>query len=132
MTGRRYRLPTEAEWEYACRGGTAAERYDGCDAIAWYGNNADFKTHPARQKLPNSFGLYDMLGNVSESCQDWYGAYSSTAQADPTGPVSGNRLVRRGGSFNSAPDCIRAARRNSGLADFRSSGLGFRLARTNE
>jgi formylglycine-generating enzyme required for sulfatase activity len=131
MTGRRYRLPTEAEWEYACRAGTSVERYNDCDAIAWYSDNSDFKTHPVRQKQPNPFGLYDMLGNVSELCQDWYGPYSSTAQNDPSGPASGSHHVRRGGSFNSAPDCIRAARRNPGLASFRSSGLGFRLARTN-
>ncbi|MCX6556694.1 MAG: SUMF1/EgtB/PvdO family nonheme iron enzyme [Candidatus Aminicenantes bacterium] len=132
MTGRRYRLPTEAEWEYACRAGTTAERYDDSDAIAWYSGNSGFQSHPVRQKQPNSFGLYDMLGNVSESCRDWYGPYPSTAQNDPGGPASGTHYVRRGGSFNSAADCIRAARRNYGLADFRSAGLGFRLARTNE
>ena len=93
----RYRLPTEAEWEYAARAGTTADRYAGnLDAIAWYGENSGARPHPVGRKAPNAFGLHDMLGNVWEWVQDWYGAYPGGSVTDPQGPASGSRRVDRG------------------------------------
>ena len=80
------RLPTEAEWEYAARAGSTGEAYGPLDDIAWYGGNGSHTTHPVGQKLPNAFGLYDMLGNVWQWCQDWFGPYSSEPAIDPQGP----------------------------------------------
>jgi len=130
MTGKRYRLPTEAEWEYACRAGTTGERYGNLDAIAWHASNAGGSTHPVGQKQANAWGLYDMLGNVSEWCQDWYGMYSVEFKAKPAGPVSGTRRVIRGGSWIPLPGTrhTRAARRSSYAPNIRNASLGFRLA----
>lgn len=109
-------LPTEAEWEFACRSGTATKFYSGDDEsslndVAWHWANSSGKTHPVGQKRPNRFGLYDMHGNVWEWCQDWFGNYSSGPASDPVGPTSGVDRVLRGGSFVNRPVSCRAARR---------------------
>ncbi len=132
LTGKTYRLPTEAEWEYAARGGKKSQgyKYAGSNTInkvAWYEKNSGYKTHPVGQKQPNELGLYDMSGNVSEWCQDWYGSYSSFAQTNPTGPTSGSYRVLRGGSWGSdAGDC-RVAYRNNLNPSIRNNHYGFRL-----
>lgn len=102
-TGRNFRLPTEAEWEFAARGGNYSRhyKYSGSNYIgdvAWYDNNSGNRTHPVGTKQPNELGLYDMSGNVYEWCSDWDGSYSSYSQSDPTGPNSGSCRVERGGS----------------------------------
>ena len=130
--GARYRLPTEAEWEYAARAGTSGDRYGNLDAIAWYSGNSGRRTHPVGQKAPNAWGLYDMLGNVQEWVGDWYGDYPGGAVTDPRGPGSGSvRVVRGGGWVADAGDC-RASYRGGywpGVRD-RATLLGFRLLRT--
>jgi formylglycine-generating enzyme required for sulfatase activity len=131
-TGRTVRLPTEAEWEYACRAGTRTRFFFGDDEKslaehAWYGANG--KTpHPVGLKKPNAWGLYDMNGNVWQWCADWYGDYPKGAVTDPQGPASGKyRVARGGGPFNTADFC-RAACRNGTHADFRLNTIGFRVA----
>jgi len=109
--GKDYRLPTEAEWEYACRAGTNEARYGDLDKIAWYIVNSGEETHPAGKMLPNSFGLYDMLGNVFEWCQDWYGKYKSKPDIDPKGPLSGQERIIRGGSWFNYSSSARASSR---------------------
>ena len=132
QTGKKYRLPTEAEWEYAARGGNKSKgyRYSGSDSIsdvAWYIDNAR-GTHPVGQKAPNELGIYDMSGNVWEWCQDWYGDYSSSSQTNPTGPSSGSDRVMRGsGWYYSARSC-RISNRSFFGPDYRGSNCGFRLA----
>ena len=131
-TGETYRLPSEAEWEYACRAGTTGEYAGNLDEVGWYSGNSDGKTHPVGQKSPNGWGLYDMHGNVWEWCQDWYeeGYYGKSPGSDPTGPSRGTHRVIRGGSWNSpAPNC-RSANRYRNTPDNRYYGLGFRLVRT--
>ena len=130
--GREYRLPTEAQWEYACRAGTN-ERFGfdppgaSLDQYAWYWHSADKKTHPVAQKKANAWNLYDMHGNVWEWCQDWYGDYPRNAQTDPQGPTSGAHRIWRGGSWSSSADNCRAAKRRWAEPAFRYFGLGFRL-----
>jgi len=132
-TGKKYRLPTEAEWEYASRGGNQSRGYiyAGSNAlaeVAWYYDNSGSKTHPINQKKANELGLYDMSGNVYEWCQDWHGDYSSTAQTNPKGAVSGsNRVIRGGGWYFLAGHCRVSIRYSYAPAD-RFSALGFRLA----
>jgi formylglycine-generating enzyme required for sulfatase activity len=111
MTGKQYRLLTEAEWEYAARGGknSTGAKYSGGsspDRVAWYTDNSSSTTHPVGTKLPNELGIYDMSGNVWEWCSDWYGSYSSSTQTNPTGPTTGSYRVYRGGSwsYNAASD----------------------------
>jgi formylglycine-generating enzyme required for sulfatase activity len=136
-----YRLPTEAEWEYACRAesvtpfctGEISELYCVHDpllsAVGWYCGNSGRKSRPVAQKNPNAWGFYDMHGNVSEWCQDWYGNYGSDPQTDPQGPGSGSGKVIRGGSwFGNAKNC-RSASRFYRPPDSRSEFIGFRLAR---
>jgi len=137
--GKTYRLPTEAEWEYACRGGTKTAFYFGNDEAelskyAWWGgtvrngNARDEKyAHRVAQKLPNPFGLYDMHGNVYEWCSDWIGDYPSTPLTDPRGPDAGSFRVLRGGSWGDAPRGVRCAFRSGGTPEYRDGNLGFRL-----
>ena len=104
LTGENFRLPTEAEWEYAARGGNKRRGYkyagsNNIDNVAWYSDNSGSQTHNVATKSPNELGLYDMSGNVWEWCQDWYGSYSSGSQTNPTGPESGGHRVYRGGSW---------------------------------
>ena len=133
LTGKRFRLPTEAEWEYAARGGNRSNhtQYSGgsmIDDVAWYYGNSGSKTHSVKTKKPNELGLYDMSGNVLEWCQDWYGTYSSNAQTNPTGPGSGYSRVIRGGSWLCYERFCRSSSRNNYSPGFRGIYLGFRLA----
>ena len=132
MTGKHFRLPTEAEWECAARGGSRSQGYkysgsNSIDKVAWYGDNSGRETHPVGVLRPNELGLYDMSGNVWEWCQDWYGDYSSFDQTNPTGPYSGDRRVRRGGSYKcGAWDC-RVSNRDDYSPDCHCLNIGFRL-----
>ncbi len=134
--GNKYRLPTEAEWEYAARAGSTARFYFGDDErrlgeYAWYNENSE-KTHPVGQKKPNDWGLYDMYGNVWEWCQDWHGTYPSGSVTDPTGPSNGSYRVYRGGCYVSfLPWGVRSADRYANSRRHRAPGVGFRLLRTN-
>jgi formylglycine-generating enzyme required for sulfatase activity len=131
ISGKKYRLPTEAEWEYACTSGGKEETYCGgkdLDAIAWYDKNSGGKTHPVGQKHPNSLGIHDMSGNVWEWVQDWKGDYSEVKQRDPTGPSFGSTRVRRGGSWQYGNRQARSRWRSSGYPDDYALDLGFRLA----
>ncbi|HEX5235296.1 MAG TPA: formylglycine-generating enzyme family protein [Silvibacterium sp.] len=121
------RLPTEAEWEYAARAGSTGETYSPLDSIAWYSENGSHTTHPVGQKLPNAFGLYDMLGNVWQWCQDWFGPYSTEPSIDPKGPSTGETRITRGGCFYCDSVHERAARRNRDLEDHSSQSIGFRV-----
>ena len=128
-----YRLPTEAEWEYAARAGTTTAYSFGDDAsvlgqYAWYKDNAGEKTHPVAQLKPNAWGLYDMHGNVWEWVQDWYQRYSAEAVTDPQGPTSGTHRGRRGGAWNNLDQICRSANRYS-VTGYRDDFLGFRLVR---
>jgi len=130
-----YRLPSEAEWEYACRAGTTTavyynvgDRNKELDAIAWWDGTADSKTHPIKQKLPNAFGLYDMIGNVSEWCFDWYDAYPSGDVTDPKGPSSGSFRVFRGAGWGSRAEVARSAVRECSVKGNRYLDQGFRPA----
>lgn len=132
QTGKNFRLPTEAEWEYAARGGCKSNgyKYSGSDNLgnmSWYNDNSGRKSHTVKSKAPNELGLYDMSGNVWEWCQDWYGSYGSDALTNPMGVSKGSRRVLRGGSWNYyAGDC-RVSRRSSNDPDIRFSFYGFRL-----
>ncbi|MGD2086137.1 MAG: SUMF1/EgtB/PvdO family nonheme iron enzyme [Candidatus Aminicenantes bacterium] len=125
-----FRLPTEAEWEYACRAGTTGERYGEIDQIAWYDKNSNGSTQGVGKKEPNPWGLYDMLGNVLEWCWDWYGDYPKENKKDWHGSEDGSLRVCRGGSWvNFAENCACAIRYRL-HPDYRDGGLGFRLARS--
>ena len=128
--GNRYRLPTEAEWEYAARAGTTGDRYGNLDAIAWYEDNSGRRTHPVGRKAPNAWGLHDMLGNVWEWVEDWYGDYPGGTVTDPTGSGSGWVRMLRGGSWVNIAGYCRASDRTLILPGDRLSYLGFRLLRT--
>ena len=133
MTGQQFRFPTEAEWEYAAKGGKKSQgyTYSGSNSIgdvAWYTANSGSETHEVKTKKANELGLYDMSGNVCEWCADWYGDYNTGSQTDPTGPTSGYYRVFRGGSwYDSASNC-RVAYRISSTPSPRYNYLGFRLA----
>jgi formylglycine-generating enzyme required for sulfatase activity len=127
--GENVHLPTEAQWEYACRAGTTSDRYGDLDEIAWYEKNSMGKTHPVAQKKPNAFGLYDMLGNVWEWCNDFYGKYPREAVTNPTGPKDGAFRVLRGGSWIFFGRDLRSAYRNWIDPADRDFYSGFRLAR---
>jgi len=133
----RYRLPTEAEWEYACRAGTTTAVYyntgnrkDELDAIAWWKNNSVRRTQQVAGKTRNQFGLHDMIGNVSEWCADLSNSYpvdyQNSQELNPTGPTTGSYRVIRGGSFSSPQNELRAAYRSSLLPNKRSAAIGFR------
>ena len=150
LTNNTFRLPTEAEWEYAARGGNKSQNYkfagsNNIDDVAWFWQNSgdsyltgnhdwdiiknnNCKSHPVKTKSPNTLGIYDMSGNVYEWCQDWYGEYNSSAQANPTGPSSGSYRVYRGGSWDILAWQCRISFRQYYTPDLINNWLGFRLA----
>ncbi|MGM9678686.1 MAG: formylglycine-generating enzyme family protein, partial [Bacteroidaceae bacterium] len=135
LTGQKFRMPTEAEWEFAARGGNKSKGYtysgsNTIDDVAWYGDNSNHKTHPVKTKAANELGIYDMSGNVYEWCNDWYGSdyYSSSPQNNPTGPATGSYRVRRGGSWYSDAASCRCAYRSLSSLSYRGNDLGVRLS----
>ena len=133
LTGRKFRLPTEAEWEFAARGGNASTgyKYSGSnrlDDVAWYDGNSDEKTHPVKLKLPNELGIYDMSGNVWEWCSDWYGDYPSSDQINPKGAKEGLYRVLRGGGYDNRCECCAVSWRARNLSVKKDSFYGLRLA----
>ena len=136
LTGKQFRLPTEAEWEYAARGGNLTQGYkyaggDEVDTVAWYEGNSNNTTHPVGLKRPNELGLYDMSGNVIEWCQDWFGHYSSASQTNPQGPVTGDSRVFRGGGWRHGARCCHLSYRNGFYPIGGSDFYGLRLALPN-
>jgi formylglycine-generating enzyme required for sulfatase activity len=132
MTKNGYRLPTEAEWEYACRAGTKSDYYWGNDTngkYCWYYVNSYDTLQPVAKKVPNLFGLYDMAGNVAEWCNDWFGNYSSASQNDPIGPISGTQKVFRGGSCFLGASELRSSFRTSDYPMLYDIDNGFRVVR---
>jgi len=136
--GKTFRLPTEAEWEYACRAGSQTRFCFGNDvaslgAYRWYYDNSVAQTHPVGQKRPNAFGLYDVHGNIYEWCQDWYDCnyYSRSPVMDPPGPSGGTSRVLRGGNCHSSPSFCRSAFRDWSPPDRRSKNFGFRVVLLN-
>jgi formylglycine-generating enzyme required for sulfatase activity len=136
-TGMNYRLPTEAEWEFAARGGTQSKRYTysgshTVDDVAWHYGNSGNKTHAVGGKQANELGIYDMSGNVWEWCSDWYDSYSSSLQTNPAGATDGFYRVNRGSSGGGIIGSVRVSNRGSSSPDFYGYFLGFRLARSSE
>ncbi len=126
--GYAFTLPTEAQWEYACRAGTTASYAGEPDAMAWHNNNSGDTTHPVGMKKPNAWGFHDMSGNVLEWCLDWYGDYPGGAVEDPTGPARGHYRMARGGSWRTDARQGRSAARSGGSAARLDYTVGFRLA----
>ena len=139
-TGKNYRLPTEAEWEYAARSGRNNEKYAGTSIdkelgdYAWYFANSGSRPHPVGEKKPNIIGLYDMTGNLWEWCQDWYGDqyYSESLKNNPQGPIKGSSRVLRGGSWSTQPESVRNTVRGRLTPTYRNNDNGFRLALSSE
>jgi formylglycine-generating enzyme required for sulfatase activity len=132
-TGKTFRLPTEAEWEFAARGGNKSKGYkysgsNNLNDVAWYDGNSNSKTHPVKTKQANELGLYDMSGNVYEWCSDWYGSYSSSSQTNPQGPNSGSYRVLRGGIWILNAWFCRVSYRSNDYPSSRDGNFGFRLA----
>ncbi|MEY4326074.1 MAG: hypothetical protein RIS24_2245 [Verrucomicrobiota bacterium] len=123
-----YRLPTEAEWEYAARAKVTNSRYGELNSIAWWSGSAGGQTRPVKQKTPNAWGLYDMMGNVAEWCADWLGDYPQGQVTDPAGVASGSSRVHRGGSWGGSAENARSAYRNGFSPNIQRSILGFRPA----
>nr|MBR6146323.1 SUMF1/EgtB/PvdO family nonheme iron enzyme [Paludibacteraceae bacterium] len=135
LTGMPFRLPTEAEWEYAARGGSKSKGFrfagsDLCDTVSWNTANAGFKKHQVKKKQPNELGLYDMTGNVSEWCQDWFGQYYYGTEPNPQGPTEGEKRIVRGGSYDNCADNIHLSCRQYFLPDEANNTIGLRVAFT--
>ena len=133
ITGEHFRLPSEAEWEYAARGGNKSNGYlysgsDNLDEVAWYNENSGNRTHNVGTKKANELGIYDMSGNVMEWCQDWFGFYTVSSRINPTGPNTGSLRINRGGCWYSYPWYCRSLSRNKISPDDSYFNLGFRLA----
>ena len=133
LTGKQFRLPTEAEWEYAARGGRKSQGYkyaggNNIGSVAWYDGNSGYETHPVATKQANELGIYDMSGNVWEWCSDWYGGYQSSSQSDPQGPSSGSYRVFRSGNYVDGAGRCRVSYRGRNTPDDRYSALGLRLS----
>ena len=137
ITKQNFRLPTEAEWEFAARGGNRSKGYkyagsNNIDEVAWYDNNANNQLHPIATKQPNELGIYDMSGNVWEWCQDWYGSYTSDSQTNPKGPNIGSCRIFRGGSYCINAGYCRVSDRDHNYPYLRDCALGFRLCLSEE
>ena len=133
MTGKSFRLPIGAEWEFAARGRNNSKGYkysgsNNIDIVAWYDDNSNDETHPVGQKSPNELGLYNMSGNVWEWCSDWHGDYRSSSQTNPKGASSGTYRVNRGGSRDYSPRPCRVSYRDFNSPGNRNNDLGLRLA----
>ena len=131
LTGKEFRLPTEAEWEYAARGGKYSRGYkysgsNNADEVAWCARNSGVGTYFVKTKKDNKLGLYDMSGNVWEWCNDWYGSYQSNSQTNPTGPSKGERRVLRGGSWGNFDWCVRVSFRYFNSPGARNDDVGLR------
>ena len=139
-SGKKFRLPTEAEWEYAARSGGKREKWAGTSSeselenYAWFSSNSGSSTHPVGQKTPNGLGLYDMSGNVWEWCEDWYDEnyYKNSPRENPRGPDNGQYRLLRGGSWGDFPWNVRASNRGGSVPTYRDGFSGFRLVLYSE